>query len=153
MSRLSVNMQAKKKAEAEEHVRKADKALKTSFTKWTPDHDSAGDDYSKAATCYKVAKFHAEALDCLEKACECYKQCRSLFHAAKVLETSVLVCRDSEKFDLIPELASVDPVPAAEAGATPMQREEDERAGIAAEERDRELAAGDEEDDDDEGLC
>lgn len=106
MSRLSVNMQAKKKAEAEEHVRKADKALKTSFTKWTPDHDSAGDDYSKAATCYKVAKFHAEALDCLEKACECYKQCRSLFHAAKVLETSVLVCRDSEKFDLIPELAS-----------------------------------------------
>ena len=47
----------------------------------------------------------------------------------------------------------VDPIPAAEAGATRMQREEDERARIASEERDRELAVGDEEEDDDEGLC
>ena len=47
----------------------------------------------------------------------------------------------------------MDSVPAAEAGATRMQREEDERARIASEERDRELAAGDEEDDDNEGLC
>ena len=47
----------------------------------------------------------------------------------------------------------VDTVPPTEAGATRMQREEDERARIASEERDRELAAGDEDDDEDEGLC
>ena len=50
-------MQAKKKAEAEEHVRLAEKALKTSLTKWSPDHDSAGDEYSKAATSFKARKF------------------------------------------------------------------------------------------------
>ncbi len=98
-------MQAKKKAEAEEHVRLAEKALKTSFTKWTADHDSAGDEYSKAATAYKVAKMYNESLECLDKACECYKNCKSLFHAAKMLEQSVLVCRDSNKFDQIPQLA------------------------------------------------
>lgn len=47
----------------------------------------------------------------------------------------------------------MDTVPPAETGATRMQREEDERAKIASEERDRELAAGDKDDDDDEGLC
>jgi hypothetical protein len=98
-------MQAKKKAEGDEHVRLAEKALKTTFTKWTPDHDSAGDEYSKAATAYKVAKMSKESLECLDKACESYKNCRSLFHAGKMLEQSVLVCRDSNKLDQIPDLA------------------------------------------------
>ena len=31
-----------KVAEAEDHVRKAEKYLKTSFLKWSPDYDSAG---------------------------------------------------------------------------------------------------------------
>ena len=76
-------MNAKKKAEGLEHVRQAEKALKTSLMKWTPDHDSAGDEFSKAATCYKVAKAHDEALDCLTRAVECYKECKHLYQVSK----------------------------------------------------------------------
>ena len=47
----------------------------------------------------------------------------------------------------------VDAVPPTEAGATRMQWEEDERARIASEERDRELATADDDDEEDEGLC
>ena len=68
-----------KVAEAEDHVRKAEKYLKTSFLKWSPDYDSAGtfkqvnsmwtqnlykdvtlnfsgDEYSRAATSFKVRR-------------------------------------------------------------------------------------------------
>ncbi len=72
-------MYAKKKAEGQEHVRQAEKALKTSLMKWTPDHDTAGDSFSRAATCFKVAKCYDEALDSLNRACECYKECRQLY--------------------------------------------------------------------------
>ncbi len=98
-------MYAKKKTEGAEHVRQAEKALKTSLMKWTPDHDSAGDEFSKAATCFKVAKCHDEALDALTRACECYKECRSLYQAAKMLEHSVLICRDSNRHTQISSLA------------------------------------------------
>ena len=72
----------KKKSEGLEHMRKGEKYLKTSLMKWTPDHDSAGDEVSKAATCFKVAKAHDEALDALARACECYKECRSLYQVS-----------------------------------------------------------------------
>ncbi len=72
-------LHTKKKAEAQEHVRQAEKALKTSIMKWSPDHDSAGDEYSKAATCFKVAKCPEEALGALDKACNCYKEVRQLY--------------------------------------------------------------------------
>lgn len=98
-------MQAKKCAEGAEHIRLAEKALKTGLMKWTPDYDSAGDDYSKAATCFKVAKAWPEALNALNRACDCYKECKQLYHAAKMLETTVLVCRDSGKLDEIPKVA------------------------------------------------
>ena len=99
-------MNARKKAEAEEHVRKAEKYLKTSLMKWTPDHDGAGDEFSKAATCFKVAGEPTAALDALNRACECYKECRSLYQAAKMLEQSVLICRDTPgRFSDIASLA------------------------------------------------
>jgi len=47
-------MNAKKTAEAEEHLRLAAKALKTGLLKWNPDYDTAGDEYSRAATAFKV---------------------------------------------------------------------------------------------------
>ncbi|XP_040579962.1 gamma-soluble NSF attachment protein [Lepeophtheirus salmonis] len=98
-------MEAKKRAEALEHIRKAEKALKTSLLKWTPDYDSAADEYSRAATAFKVAKEPKEALNALDRACECYKEIRSLYQAAKMLELSVLICRDLGQTDSITKLA------------------------------------------------
>ena len=97
---------AKKTLEAEEHLRKAEKYLKTSFMKWTPDYDPAADEFSRAATCFKVGKEHDKTLDALNRACECYKEVKSLYQAAKMLEQAVLVCRDSGKLDLISDYAS-----------------------------------------------
>ena len=48
-------MNAKKTQEAEEHLRLAAKALKTGLLKWNPDYDTAGDEYSRAATAFKVS--------------------------------------------------------------------------------------------------
>ena len=54
---ISFKMSEKKILEAEEHIRLAAKALKTSFLKWSPDYDTAGDEYSRAATAFKVRLF------------------------------------------------------------------------------------------------
>ena len=61
--------------------------------------------FFQAATCYKVAHAYPEALNAQDRACECYKECKSLFHAAKMLEQSVLVCKDSNQFDKITSFA------------------------------------------------
>jgi len=52
-----------------------------------------------------VAKSHDQALDALNKAVECYKQVKQLYQAAKMLEQSVLICRDSNRHDQIGALA------------------------------------------------
>ena len=49
-------MNAKKTLEAEVHMRLAAKALKTGLLKWNPDYDTAGDEYSRAATAFKVCQ-------------------------------------------------------------------------------------------------
>lgn len=96
---------AAKIAEGEDHVKKAEKYLKTSFMKWSPDYDSAGDEYSRAATSFKVAREMTRTLDCLDKACECYKMIKSLYSAAKMLEQAVLICRDTNQLDRIVDYA------------------------------------------------
>ena len=101
-----MSVAAKKTLEAEEHIRKAEKYLKTSFMKWTPDYDPAADEFSRAATCFKVSKEYVQALDALNRACECYKEVKSLYQAAKMLEQAVLICRDSGKLDMIEDYAS-----------------------------------------------
>ena len=97
---------SKKTLEGEEHIRKAEKYLKTSFMKWTPDYDPAADEFSRAATCFKVGKEHEKTLDALSRACECYKEVKSLYQAAKMLEQSVIICRDAGKLDIIVDYAS-----------------------------------------------
>ncbi len=92
-------------AEAEEFIEKAEKALKTSFFKRTPDYDTAGDSYSRAATNYKIGGDKAKALDCLEKACNCYKELRSLFQAARMLEQATLMARDMSQLDKVVDFA------------------------------------------------
>eukprot|EP00096_Caligus_rogercresseyi_P008551 TRINITY_DN2754_c0_g2_i1.p1 TRINITY_DN2754_c0_g2~~TRINITY_DN2754_c0_g2_i1.p1 ORF type:complete len:330 (-),score=122.36 TRINITY_DN2754_c0_g2_i1:394-1383(-) len=98
-------MESRKRAEAQEHIRLAEKALKTSLLKWTPDHDTAANEFSKAATSFKVAKEPKEALKALDRACDCYKEIRSLYQAAKSLESSILICRDLGEMDSIQNLA------------------------------------------------
>ncbi|MGH0139212.1 UNVERIFIED_CONTAM: hypothetical protein FKN15_068607 [Acipenser sinensis] len=49
-------MAAQKINEANEHIAKAEKYLKTSFMKWKPDYDSAASEYAKAAVAFKNAK-------------------------------------------------------------------------------------------------
>ncbi len=53
-SSFEVVMNVRKTLEGEEHLRLASKALKTGVLKWTPDYDTAGDEYSRAATAFKV---------------------------------------------------------------------------------------------------
>ncbi|TRY79242.1 hypothetical protein TCAL_01972 [Tigriopus californicus] len=98
-------MEAKKLAEGEEHMRLGEKALKTSLTKWSPDLDTAADEFSRAGTCFKVAKAYDRALDAFSRSCDCNKNCRQLYQAAKALETSILICKDANKTDLISNLA------------------------------------------------
>ncbi|XP_063239848.1 gamma-soluble NSF attachment protein-like [Bacillus rossius redtenbacheri] len=95
----------KKIEEALEHVRIAEKSLKTSFLKWRPDYEEAADEYSKAATCFRNGKSFEQCKDCLLKAADCHKQKRSLFHAAKCLEQAVLACKDTGGLQDVPRLA------------------------------------------------
>lgn len=94
-----------KRSEGEEHIRQAEKALKTGFLKWNPDFDSAGDSYSKAATAFKVGGDKDKAVDALKRACDCYKEMRSLFQAARMLEQAALICRDQGKMTEVVDFA------------------------------------------------
>uniref|UniRef100_A0A224XSA5 Gamma-soluble NSF attachment protein n=1 Tax=Panstrongylus lignarius TaxID=156445 RepID=A0A224XSA5_9HEMI len=96
---------SKKIQEGLELIRSAEKSLKTTFLKWRPDYEVAADEYSKAATCFKIGKSFEQCKDCYMKASECHKQNRSLFHAAKNLEQAILVCKDLGDLRDIPDLA------------------------------------------------
>ncbi|KAF4518490.1 hypothetical protein B566_EDAN006495 [Ephemera danica] len=92
---------SKKFEEGLEHIRQAEKSLKTSLLKWRPDFDVAADEYSKAAKSLEQAVLVCKELGDLrdvqqlaERACSLYQQhgsCDSgaqvLDKAAKLLET------------------------------------------------------------------
>ncbi|GJQ76833.1 hypothetical protein Trydic_g15040 [Trypoxylus dichotomus] len=95
----------KKVEEAIEHVRLAEKSLKTSFLKWRADYDEAADEYNKAATCFRNAKSFEQCKECLIKAAECHKQNRHLFYAAKALDQAVSVCKETGELHEVAALA------------------------------------------------
>ncbi|XP_017018584.1 gamma-soluble NSF attachment protein [Drosophila kikkawai] len=97
---------AKKIAEAEELVRQAEKSLKLSLLKWVPDYDSAADEYSKAATAYRIAKSFDKSKDCLLKAIDAYKNNKSWFHAAKCYEQIILLTKETDKLHEAEEYAN-----------------------------------------------
>ncbi|CAF1399738.1 unnamed protein product, partial [Didymodactylos carnosus] len=72
--------------EAEEHVRQADKYLKTSLTKWKPDLDSAINELEKATTCYRVADAYDKCLEISLRNSELQLKKGSTFFAAKSYE-------------------------------------------------------------------
>lgn len=91
--------------EGNAHIRQAEKSLKTSLLKWRPDFEVAADEYTHAATCFRIAKSYQQCKDCLMKAAECYKQNRSSFHAAKSIEQAVLISKEMGNLSEIPKLA------------------------------------------------
>ncbi|XP_039763449.1 gamma-soluble NSF attachment protein-like [Pararge aegeria] len=91
--------------EAQEHCKAADKFLKTSFLKWKPDYDSAADEYSQAAQCYRIARDLQTSKDCYFKASELYKKNRAFFHAAKALENAIIVGKEMTPPDQLYSLA------------------------------------------------
>ncbi|XP_064611486.1 gamma-soluble NSF attachment protein-like [Liolophura sinensis] len=99
----------RKISEGLEHIRQAEKCLKTSLFKWKPDHDGASSEYTKAATCFKNAKAYEEAKECYVKAAESQKHMNSPFHAAKSYEQAGLICKEnkelSEAADLMEQAA------------------------------------------------
>lgn len=80
--------------EGMEHIKNAEKSLKTSLLKWRPDYETAAEEYSKAATCFRVAKSYQQCRDCLLKAAENHRQNRGLFYAAKALDQCILICKE-----------------------------------------------------------
>ncbi|KAL4717695.1 hypothetical protein ACJJTC_000844 [Scirpophaga incertulas] len=91
--------------EAEEHCRAAEKFLKTSLLRWKPDYDSAADEYSQAAQCYRIARDLNKSKQCHLKASENHKKNRSFFHSAKALENAIIVCKETASPDEIYTLA------------------------------------------------
>ncbi|XP_050073015.1 gamma-soluble NSF attachment protein [Anopheles maculipalpis] len=91
--------------EAQEHIRQAEKCLKTSLLKWRPDYDNAAEEYNKAATCFRNAKSLDQCRDCLMKSSDCYRQNRALFHAAKCLDQAILICKEMNNLGDIRKLA------------------------------------------------
>lgn len=80
--------------EAQEHIKAAEKFLKTSFLKWKPDYDSAADEYSQAAQCFRIARSLSNCKESHLKASECYMKNKSFFHAAKALENAIIASKD-----------------------------------------------------------
>ncbi|KAK7115475.1 gamma-soluble NSF attachment protein-like [Littorina saxatilis] len=89
----------KKLCEGLEHLRLADKCMKTSFFKWKPDLDGAADEYAKAATAFKNAKALEQAKESYIKAAETQKAMNSPFHAAKSYEQAGLLCKENKEYD------------------------------------------------------
>ncbi|XP_053971871.1 gamma-soluble NSF attachment protein-like [Hylaeus volcanicus] len=91
--------------EGNAHIRQAEKSLKTSLLKWRPDFEVAADEYTSAATCFRIAKNYQQCRNCLMKASDCYKENRSWFHAGKSIEQAVLICKEMGNLADVPKLA------------------------------------------------
>lgn len=83
-----------KKEEAAEHLKLAEKLLKTTFLRWKPDYDSAADELMQAAQCYRISRDLKRAKDCNMRAAECYKKSGTTFHAAKAIELAIMAGRE-----------------------------------------------------------
>lgn len=72
----------------------AEKALKTSMFKWSPDYDTAASEYTKAATNFKLAGSPEKSKDAYIKASQVQERLGSLFHAAKLLTQAAGIASD-----------------------------------------------------------
>lgn len=91
--------QQRRQKEAREHISKAEKCLKTSFMKWTPDLDGAASEYTQAATCYRNAKMLTEAKQAYIKTAEIQCKMNSPFHAGKSYEQAGLIAKENKEIE------------------------------------------------------
>jgi len=92
-------MSSVKLTEALNHVKEAEKALKTGFFKWNPDYDTAASEYTKAATCFKLGKSAEKCKEAYLKAADMQEKLGSLFHSAKLLTQAAGVASDLNEMD------------------------------------------------------
>ncbi|XP_050399046.1 gamma-soluble NSF attachment protein [Patella vulgata] len=85
--------------EGMQHVKQAEKYMKTSLFKWQPDRDSAISEYQKAATDFRNAKAIDKAKDTYIHVAELQQQMNSTFHAAKSYEQAGLLCKENKDWD------------------------------------------------------
>ncbi|XP_065676647.1 gamma-soluble NSF attachment protein isoform X4 [Hydra vulgaris] len=86
------------------HVKEAEKALKTSLFKWTPDFDTAANEYTKAATSFKSASSMEQAKECYIKAADMHEKLNSLFHSAKLLVQAAGIANELKQSNITIEL-------------------------------------------------
>ena len=79
-------------------IQEAEKHLKTSFFKWSPDFDSAADKYQKAAVCFKVARAYDRAKEAYLKTADCHEKNSQLFHAGKALTEAANISCEAKKY-------------------------------------------------------
>ena len=89
-------MEARKLKEGEAAMAAGAKCKKTSLLgRWKPDWEAAAAEYERAATCFKVAKAYARAIDAYVGASEAHTQVEGQnYMAAKHLESAGFLARD-----------------------------------------------------------
>jgi len=91
-----------------QHVAAAEKYLETSAwkLKFSPDWDSAANEFSKAAVAFKIARDWVSCKGAHLRASESFANSGSLFHAGKQLEQCLLVLKEQGDLSEVEELAS-----------------------------------------------
>ncbi|PVD21201.1 hypothetical protein C0Q70_19370 [Pomacea canaliculata] len=87
----------KKLVEGLEHLRLADKCMKTSLFKWKPDLDGAAAEFAKAGTAFKNAKAYDQAIESYVKAAEAQKAMNS--YPFLSYEQAGLLCKENKAYD------------------------------------------------------
>ena len=103
-----MSLESRKIKEGEDHLAAASKYLETSAwkLKFSPDWDSASDEFNKAAICFKVGRSWDQAKAAHMKAAEAYANSGSLFHAGKQFDQALLICKEMGQLEEVEDLAS-----------------------------------------------
>jgi len=103
-----MSLEARKTKEGSDHLAAAAKYLETSAwkLKFSPDWDSAADEFNKAAICFKVGRAWDQAKSAHMKAAEAYANSGSLFHAGKQFDQALLICKEMGLLEEVEDLAS-----------------------------------------------
>ncbi|CEL97693.1 unnamed protein product [Vitrella brassicaformis CCMP3155] len=90
---------SKKLTEGEEHLRKAQKYLKTNplVLKFTPDYLAAGMELSQAATCFEAGGSFLSAIDAWLQAADTREKHRDIFAAARAYEAAATLVHREQK--------------------------------------------------------
>eukprot|EP00899_Mesostigma_viride_P004870 jgi/Mesvir1/14384/Mv09781-RA.1 len=97
---------AEKEKEGDKLMRKAEKKINISITRWKPDWEGALPDFDKAATIFKVGKHHEKAKNAFQKLSMCHEKCDSPWDAAKHMESAGAAAAEQGVWHEVVELYS-----------------------------------------------